>query len=333
MATKVQMPRWRIHHGDGIEHLMAHGPVDHVITDTPYAAEVEEGHVADRVRAPEAFGFAPMTDDLRIRAARAIAYQCRRWALIFTSDDEVPLWRSALEMAGMIYYRRGLWIRLNTKPQIDGTGPAQGDESIVIAHSRSVTQRWNGGGKPAVWYAPIVRGASRVHPTQKPETLMRQLVEDFTDEGETIFDPYNGSGTTGAAAIGLGRNYVGCDTDAEYCKMTRKRLSMPLFDGRPHRHPVQNDMFRPPKGAVQRERMEFDRAILNYVVARGDDGVKMSELVTALGEPDENRIRRSLQRLQRNKAVRREGRTVDTQYYPAEAPPGATSVMINQEAT
>ena len=62
------------------------------------------------------------------------------------------------------------------------------------------------------------------HPTTKPLPLMRQIVEDFTDENDTILDPFAGSGTTGVAAIQLGRHFVGWERDANYHAIATRRL-------------------------------------------------------------------------------------------------------------
>jgi len=66
-------------------------------------------------------------------------------------------------------------------------------------------------------------GVRRVHPTQKPVALMCRIIEDFTKVGDTIFDPFAGSGTTGVACVKTGRNFIGCEIDAGYCEIARKR--------------------------------------------------------------------------------------------------------------
>ena len=79
------------------------------------------------------------------------------------------------------------------------------------------TPVWNGGGKRGIYSVPtaIDRDRSgldaRIHTTQKPLALMQALVRDFTDEGETILDPFAGSGTTLYAAARLGRKSIGWD--------------------------------------------------------------------------------------------------------------------------
>ena len=62
------------------------------------------------------------------------------------------------------------------------------------------------------------------HPTQKPLALLTRIIEASTKEGDVVFDPFMGSGTTGVAALKLGRNFVGVDNAKEYCELAKKRL-------------------------------------------------------------------------------------------------------------
>jgi len=62
------------------------------------------------------------------------------------------------------------------------------------------------------------------HPTQKPLALLKRIVLASTKPGDIIFDPFNGSGTTGIAATMIGnRKYIGCDLDKNYINLTIKR--------------------------------------------------------------------------------------------------------------
>lgn len=64
------------------------------------------------------------------------------------------------------------------------------------------------------------------HPTQKPLTLMRWCIENYTKPGDTIFDPFMGSGSTGVACLELGRKFVGCEILDEYFLVAKKRLNL-----------------------------------------------------------------------------------------------------------
>src|SRR5690606_30894158 len=111
-------------------------------------------------------------------------------------------------------------------PQFSGDRPAAGFDAITICHP-SGRKRWNGGGAHAVWTHPVVingAGEARVHTTQKPLSLMTQLVSLFSDPGETVLDPFAGSGTTLVAAKNLGRRAIGIELDERYCEVAARRL-------------------------------------------------------------------------------------------------------------
>ena len=66
------------------------------------------------------------------------------------------------------------------------------------------------------------------HPTQKPIKLMEYLIRTYTNEGDTVFDGFAGSGTTGVACRNLNRNYILIEKDPKYVEIIKKRLSEPL---------------------------------------------------------------------------------------------------------
>jgi len=70
------------------------------------------------------------------------------------------------------------------------------------------------------------------HPTQKPEKLLAKIILASTNEGDLVFDPFLGSGTTSVVAKKLGRRYVGVEIDETYCCIAEKRLAMADSDVR-----------------------------------------------------------------------------------------------------
>lgn len=62
------------------------------------------------------------------------------------------------------------------------------------------------------------------HPTQKPINLLRKLVLLISDKGDTIFDPFMGSGSTGVASLIEGRKFMGCEIDSEYFEIAKRRV-------------------------------------------------------------------------------------------------------------
>ncbi len=82
-------------------------------------------------------------------------------------------------------------------------------------------------GEGKVWSQLTPRKSEKAHgghPTQKPLALLERVIASTTQEDALVLDPFNGSGTTGVAAVGLGRRYVGIDLDPNYLTLTRKRL-------------------------------------------------------------------------------------------------------------
>lgn len=79
----------------------------------------------------------------------------------------------------------------------------------------------------SVWAIPPPGGNEKRHgrhPTQKPLDLLHRIVTASTNPGDVIVDPFSGSGTTGVAAVGLGRHYVGIDLDRTYLDLARRRM-------------------------------------------------------------------------------------------------------------
>jgi site-specific DNA-methyltransferase (adenine-specific) len=62
------------------------------------------------------------------------------------------------------------------------------------------------------------------HPTVKPIELMKYLIKLVTPEGGRVLDPFNGSGSTGCAAVESGHEYVGIELDPKYCEIATKRI-------------------------------------------------------------------------------------------------------------
>jgi site-specific DNA-methyltransferase (adenine-specific) len=63
------------------------------------------------------------------------------------------------------------------------------------------------------------------HPTQKPLALIARCLRATTDPGDLVFDPFSGSGSTGVAALKLGRSFIGCEQDLKYASLAARRLN------------------------------------------------------------------------------------------------------------
>ena len=82
------------------------------------------------------------------------------------------------------------------------------------------------------WELPICTGAERLkkagkkaHPTQKPESLLARILLASTNRDDVILDPFFGTGTTGAVAKRLHRNFIGIEQDSSYVKLARERIA------------------------------------------------------------------------------------------------------------
>jgi DNA modification methylase len=236
--------RWVVIEGDcrKVLSVLDTQGVDHVITDPPYSAHVhanvrsgsttpEDGKKNKVTRSPRSrsvdLGFERLDRKTRLLIARESARIAKNWCLFFSDVESIGRWRRSLLDAGLEYVRTGAWVRLNTAPQFTGDRPAAGFDAVAIAHPKG-RKVWNGGGLPAVWSHAVVmnRGKTvRVHETEKPVSLMLELVGLFTDPGDVILDPFCGSGSTGVAALRLGRRFIGIERRRADVAMSRERLT------------------------------------------------------------------------------------------------------------
>ena len=208
---------WEIRKGDCMSHLagMDSSSIDHVICDPPYDAKTHKG-----MRASDGvvqLGFDELSTMAHVREMLRVA---KRWVIAFCSLEQ--LGQYALFAGDDHWIRAGFWDRVTGMPQISGDRPAQPGEGIAIMHAGK-RKSWNGGGRHAIWR--VARTNAEHHPTEKPVPLMEQLIHDFTDYGDTILDPFCGSGSTGVAAVRCGRNFIGIEMLDKYHDVAVKRLS------------------------------------------------------------------------------------------------------------
>jgi site-specific DNA-methyltransferase (adenine-specific) len=222
-----------LYHGDCLEILPQLGQVDHVITDPPYEAEAHT--LARRQRSAGMVGvlaieFAAMDEATRQNVGREIVRLSQGWALVFCQVEAAMVWRVAL--AGGKYMRTQVWVKPDSAPQFTGDRPGMGYESIVTVWCGDTRSKWNGGGRRGVYEHMVgVSGCLwNEHPTQKPESLLAELISLFTDPGNLILDPFGGSGTTAVAAKRLGRRCILIEREEKYCEVAANRLRQSALD-------------------------------------------------------------------------------------------------------
>ena len=230
MSREVTIGRATLYLGDCLEIMPTLGKVDHVICDPPYEARLHaaKAHLSDlrKDSGPElrAIDFDAI-DPIREQFSEIAAASCTGWFIAFCTIEGARPWADCINASAMKYKRACVWVKPDSTPQLNGQGPAQGAEIFVCAWAGTGHAKWNAGGKRGV-YTHLVNNAERtgLHPTEKPRKLMAAIIKDFTNPGQLIADPFMGSGTTGVAAVQLGRNFIGIEKDPKYFELACDRL-------------------------------------------------------------------------------------------------------------
>lgn len=238
-----------LYNGDCLEVMASLEPVDHVISDPPYeeSLHASKNSLRGRVRAdkgPDLKGLDfSSIDDIREAVVAAGAALCTGWFIAFCTIEGVAYWAESINASPMKYKRGCLWVKPDATPQLNGQGPGQGAECFVTAWNGAGHARWNAGGKRGVYtHLTNQRDRDGRHPTEKPVPLMLELISDFTNAGQTVLDPFMGSGTTGVACARSGRSFIGIEKDPKYFDVACDRIAKAYAQG---------DMFveRPRKAA------------------------------------------------------------------------------------
>ena len=140
-------------------------------------------------------------------------------AYIFCGTEQVSLIRKIMVKNGMST-RLCIWEKTNPSPMNGKVIWLSGIECCVYGKFSGAT--FNEHCKNTVFRFPTVR--SKIHPTQKPVKLLEYLINTSTNEGDTVFDPCMGSGSTGEACKNLNRNFVGVELNREYFEKAKERI-------------------------------------------------------------------------------------------------------------
>tara|TARA_A100001015_G_scaffold251732_1_gene290902 strand:+ start:714 stop:1787 length:1074 start_codon:yes stop_codon:yes gene_type:complete len=138
-----------------------------------------------------------------------------------------------------------VWRKNNPMPNFRGTRFTNAHETLIWA-SKSKKSKYTFNYQSlkclnddlqmrSDWTLPICNGKERVkkngkklHSTQKPEALLHRIILATTNKGDTIFDPFIGTGTTASVSKKLGRNYFGIEKDIGYFIAARERINKTL---------------------------------------------------------------------------------------------------------
>jgi len=211
--------------------------VDHIICDPPYEARMHaaKSHEAD-LRKDGGPNLLPIDfdciDPIRSEVVTLACGLSEGWFIAFCTPEGVGRWADEINLSTMKYKRACVWVKPDSTPQFNGQCPAMGAEMFVCAWAGDGHSKWNSGGKRGV-YRHLVNNPERegTHPTEKPRRLMAEILADFTNPGQIICDPFMGSGTTGVAAVQMGRGFIGVEREAKYFDIACRRIEQAQRQG------------------------------------------------------------------------------------------------------
>ena len=95
----------------------------------------------------------------------------------------------------------------------------------ILAYGKDPYLQDGKGRRPDTLFQRITDKDNNIHPCSKPSNVMRWIIERTTRMGDTILDPFMGSGTTGVACFQTGRNFIGIEIDPTYFAIAERRIS------------------------------------------------------------------------------------------------------------
>lgn len=231
-----------IYHGDALKVLrgLADNSVDLLLTDPPYSSGgmVRSDRIAKTSDKYHNGSQAEFSGDNRDQHAHA--YWVALWitearrvltesqvAGVFTDWRQLTATVDAVQAGGLIYRGVVVW---------DKTERARGYPGRFAAQSEFMVWATNGPrgdqydfALRGVYRYPVPINGDRVHMTQKPVELFRDLVA-VAPPGAVVLDPFMGSGTTLRAAKDTGRRAIGIEAEERYCEIAAKRMAQEVLD-------------------------------------------------------------------------------------------------------
>lgn len=247
------LPLNRILEGDCIEIMnsLPAGSVDMIFADPPYNLQL-----GGELFRPDNSKVDAVTDDWdKFSSMAEYDRFTREWlaAARRLLKDNGTLWVIGsyhnIYRVGSILQDLGFWIlndivwrKANPMPNFKGTRFTNAHETLLwCSKSQDAKYTFNYEAMKALnedvqmrsdWLIPICSGAERVridgakaHSTQKPEALLHRVILSSTRSGDVVLDPFFGSGTTGAVAKRLGRQYVGIERERRYVNVAEDRIA------------------------------------------------------------------------------------------------------------
>jgi len=250
------LPLGRILEGDCIEAMrsLPDACVDMVFADPPYNLQLggnlsrpDGSHVDAVTDAWDKFdsfaAYDAFTRAWLAEARRVLKPEGSLW--VIGSYHNIYRVGAILQDTGFWILNDIVWRKANPMPNFKGTRFTNAHETLIWASmGEKAKYTFNYRAMKTLndelqmrsdWVLPICAGPERlkkdghkVHPTQKPEALLYRVMLATTNKGDVVLDPFFGTGTTGAVAKRLGREWIGCERESGYRQAALERIEMAL---------------------------------------------------------------------------------------------------------
>ena len=220
---------YKLYRGDCLEMIdqLPDRSVDLMLTDSPYNIS-RENRFWSMNRQSMDFGAWDHDFDLTGWIAPAMQKIAKNGAvIIFNSWHNLGMIADELEHNGMDVKDSIRWEKTNPMPR-------NRDRRYVVDFEVAVWAvkqrgRWTFNRQDPKYQRPefsatAPNGKHRFHPTQKPVSLLEELIKIHTSLGDLVFDPFMGSGSTGVAALELGRRFIGIEISEKYYQIAKERI-------------------------------------------------------------------------------------------------------------
>lgn len=210
-----------LHNVDCMKYMSTMGKcsVNSVITDIPYGEVSRANNGLSQMKNSDKGAADIMTFDLE-----KFLDECYRVAkdniIIFCGKGQFSTIFNYFAAKSTGTVRQIIWRKTNPVPSNGKYVYLSGVENAVWYKKPKAT--FNAYCKNTVFDYPIQ--SKQIHPTEKNHKLLAELIQDNTNEGDTIFDPCAGSGSTLLVAAKANRNAIGCELCTEYYEIAKERL-------------------------------------------------------------------------------------------------------------
>jgi site-specific DNA-methyltransferase (adenine-specific) len=202
-----------LYHGDCLVAMpkLASESVDCVVTDPPYLVNYRDRSGRTIANDSNDEWLAPAFAEMfRVLKRDAVCISFYSWN---KADRFFLAWKAAgFRIAGHLVFAKSYSSKA-------GLVRYQHESAYVLAKGRPPVPA-----QPIADVVPFPYSGNRHHPTEKPVSSLRMLIQAFTNPGDTVLDPFAGSGSTCVAARELGRRYIGIELDARYFAAAKARL-------------------------------------------------------------------------------------------------------------